>query len=118
MYIETGGARYPCTGYRPGTDEVRFLLGEEVPAELGEEVALLDDDGFELVRLRVADWARWEASSGALVLTDRPETQPAPAPEPEEPAMTLQEAIMDMLADHEYRLSLQELGLTDEGGAT
>lgn len=22
MYIETGGARYPCTGYRPGTDEV------------------------------------------------------------------------------------------------
>ena len=39
----------------------------------------------------------------------------APAPDPPEPTPTEQEDTAAMLIDHEYRITLMELGLSEEG---
>lgn len=40
---------------------------------------------------------------------------PAPAPEPVDPVPAEQEDMASMLIDHEYRLTLMELGLSEGG---
>lgn len=116
MYIETNGAVYPCVGYRPpavhpeAEKETCFLLaGEDMPEVLGETVELRQDDEFLLATVVVADYARWAVEGHTLVLTDRPVPVPQPDPEPEAPTPTLQEAMLDMLADLDYRVSDMEL---------
>ncbi len=110
MYIKTNGKTYPCASYAPGELETRYrLTGEAMPETLGETVELYRDDGFVLATQRVADYARWELAGGALTLTNRPVPGPAPEPEPEAPTPTVQDAMLDMLADLAYRLDTQEL---------
>lgn len=116
MYIKTNNKVYPCVGYdsRPWTlSDARFrLTGDALPAELGDTVELYQDDGFLLVTKTVADYARWEVEGHTLVLTNRPVPEPVPAPNPAEPTPpqpTVQDAMLDMLADLDYRVSQQEL---------
>lgn len=113
MYIKTNNNVYPCVGYNVGPwtfSDARFrLMGDELPAELGDTVELYQEDGFLLVTKTVADYARWELAGNTLVLTDRPLPEPVPEPEPETPTPTVQDAMLDMLADLDYRVSQQEL---------
>lgn len=113
MYIKTNNNVYPCVGYDSGPwtfSEARFrLTGDALPEALGETVELYQDDGFLVVSQRVADYARWELAGHTLVLTNRPVPEPVPEPEPEAPTPTVHEAMLDMLADLDYRVSQQEL---------
>lgn len=115
MYIKTNNKVYPCVGYDSGSgtfSDARFrLTGDALPAEPGETVELYQDDGFLLATQTVADYARWELEGHTLVLTNRPVTEPVLAPDPVEPPPqpTVQDAMLDMLADLDYRVSKQEL---------
>ncbi len=113
MYIKTNETVCPCVGYKPVGDEVRFhLTGDALPTELGTAVELYRDDGFLLATQTVADYARWAVEGRTLVLTNRPVPAPVPEPEPvepEPPTPTVQDAMLDMLADLDYRVSQQEL---------
>lgn len=115
MYIKTNGRRYRCTGV-PALEgeELRFLLPDGGPEALGETVGLYDDGGFLLREMDVRGYAWHEMAGDVLVITNRPEPVPVPEPEPAPAEMTLEEATAEMVADHEYRLSLLELGI---GGA-
>lgn len=112
MYIATNNKTYPCSGYRSG-DEVRIrLTGESLPETLGETVELCQDDGFVMDTVTVADFARWEMAGNTLVLTNRPVPEPVPDPGPTEeepPTPTVQDAMLDMLADLAYRVDSMEL---------
>ncbi|MEL4861036.1 hypothetical protein AAEU42_07295 [Pseudoflavonifractor phocaeensis] len=114
MYIETNGQRYRCTGTPTlEGDPLRFCLPDGGPEELGGMVGLYTDDGFLLREIDVSGYARHEMAGNTLVITSQP--VPVPGPEPAPAEMTLEEATAEMVADHEYRLSLVELGLGGEG---
>lgn len=115
MYIQTNHQQYRCTGAPSLTgDPLRFTLPEGGPEVCGDAVALYADGGYLLRELDVSGYARREMRGTALVLTNQPEPEET-TEEPEPEGMTLEEAMLDMLADHEYRISLQELGLAGEG---
>lgn len=117
MYIKTNGQRYRCTGTPALTgDPLRFTLPDGGPETLGETVELYTDEGFLLRAVDVRGYARFAMQGDVLVITSQPEPAPAPEPEPAPAGMTLEEATAELVADHEYRLSLLELGL-GEGGA-
>lgn len=83
MYIKTNNQTYPCGGFYPSWDEVRYrLTGESLPETLGETVELCQDDGFVLATKTVGDYQRWELAGNTLVLTNRPIPEPVPDPEP------------------------------------
>lgn len=121
MYIETNYQRYRCVGV-PALegDKLRFALPDGGPEELGATVGLYQDGGFLLREIDLSGYLRWEMADGTLIITNLPKAEPVtppPAPEPTPAEMTAEEAVMDMLADHEYRLGLMELGLNGEGVA-
>lgn len=76
MYIKTGNNTYPCRDCLVGVDTISFVLPEAVPEALGATVELCTDDGFVMRSEQVAAWRRWEASGGALVLTNLPVPDP------------------------------------------
>ena len=93
--------------------EVRFrLMGDDLPVSLGETVELCQDDGFVLRVETVADYKRWALEGKTLVLTNRPVPVSLPDPGPveeEPPTPTVQDAMLDMLADLAYRVDAMEL---------
>lgn len=102
MYIRTNGTNYPCVGYSNETMAV-FVLPEERPTELGETVALYQDDGFLLAEHTVGDYLRWEISGKILILTNIPAADPEEDPVPEvdpdpEPDLRQLRADVDFLA--------------------
>ena len=116
MYIETNGQRFRCTGIPTlEGDTLRFCLPDGGPGELGETVGLYTDDGFLLREVDVSGYARHERTGDTLVITSQPVPVPGLEPVPAPAEMTLEEATAELVADHEYRLSLVELGLSGEG---
>lgn len=110
MYVITNGQQYPCVGFRITEDEVRLTLsGDDVPSALSDMVRLHQDDGYMLRCLTVADYERWEMAGRTLVLTNRPMPEPSPEPEPMAPTPTVEDAMLDMLADLDYRVNQQEV---------
>lgn len=101
MYIRTNETNYPCVGYGANETMAVFQLADDAPETLGETVELYQDDGFLLAGHTVADYLRWEASAGALILTNAPvvEAEETPAPEVEpEPDIRQLRADVDYLA--------------------
>lgn len=110
MYVITNGQQYPCVGFKDAGDEARLTLsGDDVPSALSDMVRLHQDDGYILRCLTVADYERWEMAGHTLVLTNRPVPEPVPEPEPVAPTPTVEDAMLDMLADLDYRVSQQEV---------
>lgn len=108
MYIKTNDINYPCKGY--GTNETMavFRLAGDAPETLGETVELYQDDGFLLAGHTVADYLRWEASAGALILTNAPVVEPEETPTPEvEPEPDLRQ----LRADVDYLAAMQGVTL-------
>lgn len=109
MYIKYNGNNYPCQ-CRPGKTMNYRGLPDDFPAPVEGEIALYADDGFLLRKDNTADYLRQTFEGGVLMLTNMPE------PMPEEPVVhepTAQEDTDAMLIDHEYRLTLLELGVTE-----
>lgn len=116
MYIETNNQRYRCTGSPVLAGEtLRFTLPDGGPKELGATVGLYQDDGFILREIDVSGYLRWEMAGDVLVITNLPKVEPVTPPMPAPVGMTTEEAMLDMLADHEYRLGLMKVGLGPEG---
>lgn len=119
MYIKTNDQRYRCTGTPVLSGEtLRFTLPDGGPEELGATVGLYQEDGFPLREVDVSGYLRWEMAGDTLVITNLPKAEPVepgPVPEPEPAGMSTEEAMLDMLADHEYRLGLMEVGLGPKG---
>ena len=116
MYLETNSQRFRCTGIPTlEGDPLRFCLPDGGPEELGGTVGLYTDDGFLLREVDVSGYARHERTGDTLVITNQPVPVPGPERSPAPAGMTLEEATAEMVADHEYRLSLVELGLSGEG---
>ena len=114
MHIRTGGMTYPCRDYRPGEENVRFVLAGEHPEELGEAVELCGGDGFVIAEQRVADWLRWEMQGTALVLTNAPVPEPAPDPEPVEPQLSTEASMAQEIINLRYDVDMMKL----QGGST
>ncbi len=109
MYIINKTKKYPCTGYHPGAQDVRFDV-EGVTLPISGMVTLSDEDAFELAAIDCGDYARQTYVDGVLTLTNEPERppQPEPTPQPAPPSIT---DIAEMMIDHETRLSLVEMGV-------
>ncbi len=116
MYIVTKGQRFRCTGTPTlEGDPLRFCLPDGGPGELGDTVGLYTDDGFLLREIDVSGYARHERTGNTLMITSQPVPVPGPERSPAPVGMALEEATAELVADHEYRLSLVELGLSREG---
>ena len=111
MYIQINGTQHPCANYRdaPGTRAV-FYGVEGLTLPISGEVSLHADDGFEMVRQNTDSYARQTYENGVLTLTNEPEPE-AETPEDEEPQTDPIADLSEMAIDHEYRLTLMELGV-------
>ena len=72
-------------------------------------------DGLEMENFPFGELTVEEINGVPTVIGWTPGVMPAPAPEPEpQPVRTAQDDTDAMLIDHEYRITLMELGLNEE----
>lgn len=109
MYINYNNVQYPCT-CRPSETMVYRGLPDDFPFPVNGKITLCADDGFVLRKDNTADYLRQTFDGGVLTLTNVPEPETETETE-QEP--TFAEDTAAMLIDHEYRLTLLELGLTE-----
>lgn len=113
MYIKYNGKKYDC-GCNPRWGNMVYTgLPEDFPAPVNDVIELYSDDGFLMREDDPADYLRQTFENGTLTLTDTPEPEPEEPIEPEETEPTEEDDTASMLIDHEYRLTLLELGLTE-----
>ena len=112
MYIKYKETNYPCT-CKPSSTMTYHGLPNDFPAPVDGVIELFADDGFLIRTDNTVDYLRQTFENGVLTLTNVPEPEPV-EPEPEiEPVPTEADDTAAMLIDHEYRLTLLELGLTE-----
>lgn len=113
MYIIYNETKYPCR-CKPAPVAINYFdLPEDFPAPVSGTIPLYADDGF-LLREDSADaYLRQTFANGHLQLTNVPGPEPAPEPEPSDPEPSEEDDTASMLIDHEYRLTLLELGLSE-----
>ena len=73
-------------------------------------VSLHADDGFEMARQNADAFTRQTYENGVLMLTNEPEPELLPELEPIDPTPTVEQDLMALSIDHEYRITLLELG--------
>lgn len=112
MYIVYDGNNYPCV-CTPAATMNYGGLPEDFPAPISGEVVLCADDGFVMRTDNSNDYLRQTFENGVLTLTNVPEPEPITPEEPVEPdyTPTPQDDTDAMLVDHEYRITLLELGV-------
>lgn len=110
MYVQYNGIKYPCK-CRPSATMVYRGLPDDFPAPVSGEIALCADDGFILRTDKAEDFLRQTFEGGVLTLTNAPIPAPVEPVEPVEPEPTAQDDTDAMLVDHEYRITLLELGV-------
>lgn len=113
MYITYNNKDYPCK-CRVGQTMVYSGLPDDFPEEISGEIVLKADNGFVLRTDRAEDYLRQTFENGILTLTNTPEPEPTIETENEiEVEPTAQDDVDAMLVDHEYRLTLLELGVNE-----
>ena len=116
MKLITNGEMIAVTGIPTiGGGTVRIPL-EAAPADIGETVQLMSDDGMLLREDTVADYLRYYMDGTTLVLTNTPVPDPVvPEEDPEPDALTQTQLALAELAeteaahDLENKLALAEL---------
>lgn len=125
MKLKTNGQTVELLAFSPGDQTVRLVPAE--PGEPGETLEVLttimapapteeepereEEHPYLLASYTVADWLRvLRGEDGSITLTQLPATTPAPAPEP--PGPSLEEDMMEVLVEHEARLTAVETGVT------
>lgn len=115
MKLIVNNEEYPCTGKPSFGGVIRFTLPGDKPdvEKISGTIKLCSNDGFVLRGIESGNYARWYISGDTLIGTNTPEPEPVePVPEPE-PEPSAQDDVDAMLVDHEYRLTLLELGITE-----
>lgn len=111
MFLTYKKNKYPCgCSINDGTSISYNGLPEGFPVPVSGSIELCANDGFVLRTDSVADYRRQSFENGVLLLTNALEEPGAPTPEPQPDP---QADIDAMLVDHEFRLTLLELGLTE-----
>ena len=125
MKLKTNGQTVELLAFSPGDQSVRLVPAEAVelgetlevlttimaPAPTDEEPEREEEQPYLLASYTVADWLRVVmGEDGSITLTQLPE--PTPAPEQEPPGPSLEEDMMEVLVDHEARLTAVETGVT------
>ena len=125
MKLKTNGQTVELLAFSPGGQTVRLVPAEAVelgetlevwttvmaPAPTEEEPEREEEQPYLLASYAVADWLRVvRGEDGSITLTQLPE--PTPAPKPEPPGPSLEEDMMEVLVDHEARLTAVETGVT------
>lgn len=111
MYIKLDGKSYIC-GCKPKSDEIIYnglTLDFHVPVD--GIIYLYSDDNFLIRMDNTKDYLRQEWNNGVLVLTNKKAPEPEPTPEHVQEEPTEEDDTASMLIDHEYRLTLLELGI-------
>ena len=109
MKLICNGTAYACNGRPSFTDPVRFELPGDKPdaAALGDTLILKDDDGNILREVDIsAITLRRYFDGDVLICTNTLEPEPVTPTE----QISEEDTTLDMLADHEYRLCMVELG--------
>ena len=109
MYIKYNHIEYPCV-CRPSDTMVYHGLPEGFPAPVSGEIVLCADDGFVMRTDYAEDYLRQTFENGVLTLTNEPEPEPVPE---REDSPSFADDTVAMLVDHEYRLTLLELGISE-----
>ena len=74
MYIMNKTIKYPCTGYYPTANDVRFEGIEGVTLPLTGTITLVSEDNDQVLAIQdCADYSRQIYEGGVLVLTNEPE---------------------------------------------
>lgn len=107
MYLIIDGVKYAVSRRLRTSDTVKFLSVSPKVEDISGTIQMFRDDGFLMSEDNVADYQRISMVGSLLTLTNAPVPVPAPAVEEDT-------TILELAADHEYRLSLIELGLTEE----
>lgn len=118
MILKTNFKEVELLKFIPGLD---IHMTTATPAELGDTLkvyTMLQDEKngeepFLLASYSISDWLRVIVDGCSITLTNRPEVQPAEAEEKQ--SMTIEEAILDKLAELDYRMGIIELGTDQEG---
>lgn len=106
MYILYNNEKYICT-CRPSETMAYHGLPVTFPAPVSGEIVLCADDDFVMRTDYAEDYLRQTFEDGVLTLTNEPEPKPI-AVEP-----SFEDDTSAMLIDHEYRLTLLELGISE-----
>lgn len=76
MYITNKTKQYPCTGYFPTADNVRFIV-EGVTLPITGEIKLVSEDNNLVLSVHdCSDYARQVYENGVLILTNEPVPSP------------------------------------------
>ena len=118
MILKTNSKEVELLKFIPGSD---IHMTTTIPTELGDTIEVYTtiqnekngEDPFLLASYSVADWSRVIVDGCNITLTNRPEAQPAESEEKQ--SMTIEEAILDKLAELDYRVGIMELGTDQEG---
>ena len=109
MKLYINNTAYACKGRPSFEDPVRFELPGDKPdaAALGDTLILKDDDGNTLREVDIsAITLRRYFDGDVLICTNTLEPEPVTPTE----QISEEDTTLDMLADHEYRLCMVELG--------
>lgn len=112
MYLIINNERYTVSRRLVSADEIKYLSVEPQP-DVSGLIRMYRDDGFEMSTDNADSFAKHTYTGTLLVLSNIPDPVPVPEPEPGPYVPTEQDDTNAMLVDHEYRLTLLELGLTD-----
>lgn len=111
MYITNKAKKYPCTGYHPASNVVRFSGVEGVTLPLTGSIQLISEDNDLILAIQdCGDYARQVYEGNVLTLTNEPEPVPVPTPKPQaQPpsAADMAEAMIDI----DTRVSMLEMGV-------
>lgn len=113
MYAIIDGARYACNAYVTGQGLARVeLLGDEPAPQTPTTIQVYLDDDSLLGSHSSEDYEQVSVLGNVLAFHDGAVDLSPPADETveaEPPTPTIQDAMLDMLADLDYRLGLMEL---------
>lgn len=112
MFITYKYTNYPCK-CRPGKTMKYSGLPDDFPVPVDGEIILCADDGFVLRTDKVSAYLRQAFQEGVLTLTNVPEAVDVEEETEVEDEPSEADDTAAMLVDHEYRLTLLELGLTE-----
>lgn len=121
MYLLINNTRYTCSKRIRKAQYIRYLTvtPDVDPDGVTGKIGMYRDDGFLLCEDDADSYQRKLYSGTLLTLTNEPEEEPLTLLDDTESVVVVQEPtveddLMAMSIDHEYRLSLLEMGLTED----
>lgn len=113
MYILLNGVRYSCTC----TPKNGYVVYKELPNNFSMpdsgDILLYSNDDFLMRTDKIENYLYKSFKDGKFTLTNSLGYIQTPEPEPAQDEPTEEDDTASMLIDHEYRLTMLELGLVE-----